>query len=199
MGRQGIAANGNWGRPGRLAAGGRPHQCLPGLIPQPSEAPTPIRSLELEEAPSNAATPSSPSQSPVRNPSPHPSQTPDPVMVIGSLGVAANYPEINEGEHRAPGMYRITFTHTTPCRNSRTTTPKTRERKKRTPSLTRLTFPPRATYRRSREDRTRLIHQAQNPWSCKPENPTTFPKESFARKIRLYGFNWVASAKSYST
>ena len=40
---------------------------------------------------------------------PHPSQTPDPVTVIGSRGEAAIYPEINEAEHKAPGMYRTTF------------------------------------------------------------------------------------------
>ena len=39
---------------------------------------------------------------------PPPSQTPDPVTVIGSSGEAVNYPEINEAEHKAPGMYRTT-------------------------------------------------------------------------------------------
>ena len=39
---------------------------------------------------------------------PHPSQTPDPVTVIGSRGEAVIYHEINEAKHKAPGMYRTT-------------------------------------------------------------------------------------------
>ena len=40
---------------------------------------------------------------------PHPSQTPDPVTVIEFRGETVNYHEINEAEHKAPGMYRTTF------------------------------------------------------------------------------------------
>ena len=39
---------------------------------------------------------------------PHPSQTPDPVTVIGSRGEAAIYPEINEADYKPLGMYRTT-------------------------------------------------------------------------------------------
>ena len=76
---------------------------------QHQEVPRPMRTPELEKATSHAATPHSPSQSPVRNTTPHPSQTPDHVTVIGSRGEAAIYPEVDETKHPAAGTHRITL------------------------------------------------------------------------------------------
>ena len=43
---------------------------------------------------------------------PHPSETPDPVTVIGSRGEAVIYPEIKEADYKPLGMYRHTYS---PC------------------------------------------------------------------------------------
>ena len=67
-----------------------------------------MRTPEWEEAPSFVTTPSSPSQSPVRNASPHPSQATDPVTVIASRGGAAIYHESDDTKHPALGTNRST-------------------------------------------------------------------------------------------
>ena len=61
------------------------------------------------QTPSHTATSSPHSPPAVRNPSPHPSQTPDPVTVIGSRREAATYPDAEDTGPPAADSHRITL------------------------------------------------------------------------------------------
>ena len=66
---------------------------------------------EQEEEGTTGAFPTSspPAKLSARNNSPHPSQTPDPVTVLGSRGEAAIYPDADDTEPTADDPHRITL------------------------------------------------------------------------------------------